>query len=103
VYSSNIRKKWLLCLITYFKPEDFKCKCKCGCGDSKVLVKLIEMLQIIRKHWDKSIIVNYAKRYIKDNKKVGSVNGSQHLLDTAANIIIFGDIVNFYEFIINLY
>ena len=71
-----------------FKRREFACKC--GCGFDVVDVKLIEILQAIRDHYQKPVHVTSACRCLKHNKNVGSKDTSQHALGKAADIYIVG-------------
>jgi uncharacterized protein YcbK (DUF882 family) len=84
-----------------FQPREFCCKC--GCGSCVVVHKLKETLQIIRNHWGKAMIITSSRRCAKHNARVGGVGDSQHLRGTAADVTTSGNIVDFYNFIIQLY
>lgn len=77
-------------LSAHFKSTEFACRCGCGFGlnPGDVSPALIERLEEIRTHFGKSIIITSACRCEKHNKRVGGAAHSQHLLGTAADIII---------------
>lgn len=71
-----------------FKRKEFACQC--GCGFDVVDVKLIEILQAIRDHYQKPIHITSACRCLKHNRSVGSKDTSQHALGKATDIYIVG-------------
>lgn len=75
-------------LSTNFKVSEFKC----NDGSDKVLIsdELVAMLQNIRDHFGKAVFINSAYRTETYNKKVGGATHSQHVLGTAADIVISG-------------
>lgn len=64
--------------------------CKCGCGFDDVSPELIEVLQALRDWWQRPIKINSACRCVEYNESVGGSEKSQHLLGTAADIVIQG-------------
>lgn len=75
-------------LSTNFKVGEFKC----NDGSDKVLIsdELVSLLQDIRDHFGKAVVINSAYRTETYNKKVGGATHSQHILGTAADIVISG-------------
>ena len=75
-------------LSTNFKVSEFKC----NDGSDKVLIsdELVSLLQDIRDHFGKAVVINSAYRTETYNKKVGGATHSQHILGTAADIVISG-------------
>ena len=71
-----------------FQVKEFKC----NDGSDAVLVApaLVLLLQNIRAHYQKPVIINSAYRTPSYNAKVGSVAQSQHCYGTAADITIKG-------------
>lgn len=69
-----------------FVVSEFACKD----GSDKVLIdtELVEVLQKIRDHFDKPIIITSAYRNAAYNRKIGGVSNSQHCKGTAADICI---------------
>ena len=74
-----------------FKKSEFKCKCgKCGGYPVKVDENLLILLQKIRGHFGKALIVNSGIRCKAHNKAVGGAGASQHLYGTAADFKVAG-------------
>lgn len=75
-------------LSTNFKVKEFAC----NDGSDKILIdtELVELLQKLRNHFGKPIIINSAYRTSSYNKKVGGSTNSQHLLGKASDIKING-------------
>ena len=71
-----------------FTVKEFACKD----GSDKILIDsdLVEILQKIRDHFGKAVVINSAYRNEAYNKKVGSSSTSQHIKGTAADIRISG-------------
>lgn len=75
-------------LSTNFKVEEFACSD--GSDPIFIAPKLVTILQKIRNHFGKPVIINSAYRTVSKNKAVGGVTRSQHLYGTAADIHIVG-------------
>ena len=71
-----------------FKVEEFACSD--GSDPIFIAPKLVTILQKIRNHVGKPVIINSAYRTVSKNKAVGGVTRSQHLYGTAADIHIVG-------------
>ena len=71
-----------------FTSEEFTYKC--GCGFDRINMELVYVLQRLRDHFDKAVDVDSGCRCKAWNVKVGGVDTSQHLLGTAADIVIKG-------------
>lgn len=71
-----------------FKRKEFACKD--GCGLDTVKQELVEVLQDVRDHFDKPVVINSGLRCKTHNARVGGAPKSQHLLGTAADICIAG-------------
>lgn len=72
---------------TNFKVKEF------GCVDTDAIFiadELVEVLQNIRTHFGKALVINSAYRSHTRNKAVGGATTSQHLYGTAADIYIKG-------------
>ena len=69
-----------------FKVVEFACKD--GSDFLKVDSPLVFMLQKIREHFNKPVIVNSGYRNAAYNKKVGGASRSQHIYGKAADICI---------------
>ena len=75
-------------LSTNFKVEEFACSD--GSDPIFIAPKLVTILQKIRNHFGKPVIINSAYRTVGKNKAVGGVTRSKHLYGTAADIHIVG-------------
>lgn len=73
---------------TNFKVKEFACKD--GSDAIKIDSKLVIMLQQIRDHFGKPVIINSAYRTPAYNKKIGGATYSQHIYGKAADITING-------------
>lgn len=81
----------------YFQRKEFACKC--GCGQDTVDAELLKILEDVRKHFGKPIIINSGNRCPSHNKKVGGAANSIHMTGKAADIVVKGvspDIVHLY-------
>ncbi|EJV6228549.1 DUF882 domain-containing protein [Salmonella enterica] len=81
----------------YFKRKEFACKC--GCGQDTVDAELLAILEDVREHFGKPVIINSANRCPAHNKRVGGASKSVHLTGKAADIVVKGvapDIVHAY-------
>ena len=83
----------------HFTRDEFACKC--GCGFDTVDTELINILEQVRKHFGKPVIISSACRCPAHN---GSVNGaakSQHLYGRAADIVVMyeypAEVANYLE------
>jgi len=84
----------------WFDSSEFACKC--GCGFCIVSADLLEVLNDLRDHFGKPVILNCVCRCPKHNRMVGGKPKSQHLEGKAADIRIPGvspkDIFDYIEF-----
>lgn len=71
-----------------FKRSEFQCQC--GCGYDDVDMRLVEVLQQLRDELGCPITVTSACRCEEHNANVGGSPKSQHLLGTAADIVVKG-------------
>lgn len=71
-------------LSEHFNSNEFACKD--GCGANQVETKLIEILEEVRLHFGKPVIIMSGRRCEIHNKRVGGAAKSQHLYGTAADI-----------------
>lgn len=84
-----------------FKVSEFKC----NDGSDMVLIsdELVDLLQKIRDHFGKPVVINSGYRTSSYNAKVGGASRSQHLLGTAADITVSGaaplEIARYAEFL----
>ena len=86
VIITNVEK--LKMLSKNFHRDEFACKC--GCSFSTVDVELLEVLELIRKKFNKPIKINSACRCDEYNKKIGGSYGSKHRQGVAADIVVKG-------------
>lgn len=93
-------------LSKHFKRKEFACKDGCGLGlnDGDVNPELVEVLEDVREHFGKPVVINSGLRCETHNKRVGGAPKSQHLLGTAADIRIAGvDPKEVYNYLHNKY
>ena len=62
--------------------------CRDGCGFDTVDVGLINLLEAVRNHFGKPVIISSGCRCEAHNKAVGGSVKSQHLLGRAADIVV---------------
>jgi uncharacterized protein YcbK (DUF882 family) len=70
----------------HFNREEFACKC--GCGLDTVDVDLLKVLEIVREHFGKPVIINSACRCADHNKSIGGASKSYHVKCQAADIVV---------------
>lgn len=78
---------------TKYLSKNFRVKeFACSDGSDPIFIsqELVEVLQKIRDHFGKPVVVNSAYRTAKHNKSVGGATYSQHLYGTAADIAVTG-------------
>lgn len=75
-------------LSKHFSEEEFTCKC--GCGYFVPCQELVDILEELREVYNVPITINSGCRCEKHNKLVGGEEKSQHLLGTAADIVVRG-------------
>lgn len=71
-----------------FSSEEFTCKC--GCGLDTIDLRLVSILQKLRNHFKRFVVVTSGLRCAKYNEKVGGRAKSNHMLGLAADIKIQG-------------
>ena len=71
-----------------FKVREYKCKD--GSDAIAIHPELADLLQKIRTHFGRPVIINSAFRTHEHNKKVGGEADSQHLYGRAADIVVTG-------------
>lgn len=71
-----------------FKRREFACKD--GCGLDTISQELVDVIQDVRDHFNKPVVINSGLRCERHNKRVGGAPKSQHLLGTASDIRIAG-------------
>ena len=67
----------------HFKESEFACKC---CGETKPSSELMAVLQLVRIHFNKPVVITSSYRCSKHNAAVGGAKGSKHLDGIAADI-----------------
>lgn len=72
----------------YFTRKEFACQC--GCGFDTVDFELAKVLDDVREHFKRPVIINSGCRCAIHNKNEGGSPKSQHLLGTAADIVVKG-------------
>lgn len=70
----------------YFARAEFACHC--GCGFDTVDTTLLKILEAIRDHFKVAVTINSGCRCPKENKSVGGVPNSKHLVGRAADITV---------------
>ena len=71
----------------HFNRAEFNCHC---CGLNLTKPKLVLILQAIRDHFGRPVVVISGTRCAKHNRAVKGARNSQHMLGTAADISIGG-------------
>lgn len=75
----------------YFKLEEFKCKCgNCEMPENCPPQSLIDILENIREHFGKAVIINSGYRCPSHNAKVGGAKSSRHTYGDAVDIRVSG-------------
>lgn len=77
---------------TYLSPDFQVVEFACKDGSDEILIdlRLVHILQRIRDHFGRPVVINSAYRTRDYNAKVGGVAGSQHVLGKAADIRVTG-------------
>ena len=70
----------------HFHRHEFECHC--GCGFDVVDAALLAILEDVRVHFNKPVVITSGARCKKRNKDQGGAKDSQHLLGKAADIIV---------------
>jgi len=70
----------------HFTRHEFACRC--GCGFDTVDVYLVDILEMVRHHFGKPVIISSGCRCVFHNEREGGAHKSQHLLGRAADIIV---------------
>ena len=75
-------------LAPHFRVREFRCKD----GSDEILVDeaLVLLLQCIREHFGKAVMITSGYRTTEHNAEVGGSKSSQHLLGRAADIRVAG-------------
>tara|TARA_R110002096_G_scaffold402680_2_gene600041 strand:- start:1337 stop:1687 length:351 start_codon:yes stop_codon:yes gene_type:complete len=70
----------------HFNRKEFECRC--GCGFAAVDVRLLEVLELVRVTFNKSVNITSACRCDAHNASVGGKSKSKHRLGIAADIVV---------------
>ena len=85
----------------HFTRSEFSCRC--GCGYDTVDTDLIKMLEDVRTHFKKPIVVTSGCRCEFHNERSGGAANSLHKLGRAADIVVAGtepdDVADYLEVI----
>jgi len=82
----------------FFKRHEFACKC--GCGFEAVDAELVQILNMLRAHFNAPVTINSACRCEKHNKDVGGKPKSKHVRGIAADVVVKGILPSIvYEFL----
>ena len=71
-----------------FSRSEFECSC--GCGFDDVDIRLVHVLQEMRTELGCPVTITSGCRCKEYNAEVGGASKSQHLLGTAADIVVSG-------------
>jgi len=86
-------------LSRHFDDNEKNVACNCGCGFKKILPHLLAVLELVRIHFNKPVSFNSVCRCHEHNEKVQKeanpkyiegTSKSQHMLGTAADIVVRG-------------
>lgn len=88
VKTYSLKKSGATKLSDNFKVSEFAC----NDGSDTVLIsdELVTLLQNIRDHFGRAVVINSGYRTASYNTKVGGATNSQHVQGTAADIVISG-------------
>jgi len=64
--------------------------CKCGCGKDAIDVMLMQVLERVRSHFCKPVLINSGNRCASYNKAEGGAPKSLHMQSKAADIVVLG-------------
>lgn len=70
----------------YFKSGEFACKC--GCGQCLINDELVEILTSVREFFQSPVTITSGNRCKMHNRTCGGSSRSQHLVGTAADIVV---------------
>ena len=73
-------------LSKHFTRHEFACRC--GCGFDTVDTELLSILEAIRAHFGKPVVITSGCRCPEHNEAVGGSANSQHKLGRAADIVV---------------
>ncbi len=75
-------------LARHFSRREFACRD--GCGFDTVDAQLLEVLTVVREHFDAPVTITSGCRCAEHNAAVGGSPNSQHLLGRAADFVVQG-------------
>jgi len=75
--------------MNYFNNREFACHCGCE-TEHYIPQKLMDILNNVRIHFGKPVIITSGHRCETHNRKIGGVSNSQHILGKAADIMVRG-------------
>ncbi len=76
-------------LSKHFSRKEFKCKCG-KCDYDTIDAELLVILDDVREHFGKPVIINSGNRCPTHNKNVGGASNSTHLKGIASDIVVKG-------------
>lgn len=79
--------------MSYFEAQNFareEFACKCGCGFDTIDYGLVALLEDIRGHFGRPVLITSGCRCEAHNRAVDGSSGSQHLRGRAADIVVKG-------------
>jgi uncharacterized protein YcbK (DUF882 family) len=75
-------------LSQHFWRREFACKC--GCGFDTVDAVTLDVLELVRMHFDAPVTITSGCRCPAHNEREGGSAGSQHMRGRAADIVVEG-------------
>ena len=72
----------------HFSRSEFACSC--GCGFDACDIELVDVMEKVREHFGRPVIVHCACRCLEKNKSVGSKDTSKHIRGIACDFHIDG-------------
>lgn len=85
-FSKKANKK----LSEHFSSSEFDCHGNGCCASTIINEKLVEYLELLRKHFGKPITITSGYRCVVHNRNVGGATGSRHSKGDAADIVVQG-------------
>ena len=73
-----------------FNSTEFDCKCGAACSSTLIDETLVALLQQIRNHFKKPVIITSGYRCATHNREVGGATNSYHTKGQAADIVVNG-------------
>jgi len=70
----------------YFKRQEFQCHC--GCNFAAIDYELLDILNLVRDHFGRSVFINSGCRCKSYNKEIGGSKKSFHMAGMACDIIV---------------